>query len=394
MIAIDSLAQQARALWSTPYSSQFAFPTWVANEWAQIHQTFGPTAKIYHSSPDNLPEVRTLAIFREPTNIAMDRCGSRETLDKFYQKTIFGFRSSENTEDEDRSGGGLFSNLFPEGKFSNDKGRDAEISSYYEFKSEDSSCSSDDPARFRKNLEGAYRFTNESYLMPQIAAYAKTPMRYEIGGTLYSNEEGVHTLSLVGSGFDAWQQPDCAYYFDKSTQTIRGDRKEEFFRQRQISFAIVLQCCHDHGLDRIEFVAVGAGAFSALLPPGIVVEYLKSAWASEKIQDLKSSLESIGGREIHLSFRTEPPFSHCVGIGGGVPSWYRESGYTAQGQADSWEDAMERTLFINAWDPWSLVGNGNENDHSVDGFYGRQSALSLLAWPITNSFIQYRKVDF
>ena len=78
----DSLAHQARALWSTPYSSQFAFPAWVADEWARIHQTFGPTAKIYHAS-DNLPEVRTLAVFREPTNIAMDRFGSRKTLDKF-----------------------------------------------------------------------------------------------------------------------------------------------------------------------------------------------------------------------------------------------------------------------------------------------------------------------
>ncbi|EJK55954.1 hypothetical protein THAOC_24245, partial [Thalassiosira oceanica] len=300
MIAIDSLAQQARALWSTPYSSQFAFPTWVANEWAQIHQTFGPTAKILSLVKQSVRGQVIINIQSSQPTLRWTDAARQKHWTSF--KIVFGFRSSDNTEDEDRSGGGVFSNLFPEGKFSNDKGRDAEISSYYNLAgSEDSSCSSDDPARFRTNLEGAYRFTNKSYLMPQIAAYAKTPMRYEIGGTLYSNEEGVHTLSLVGSGFDAWQQPDCAYYFDKSTQTIREDRKEEFFRQRQISFAIVLQCCHDHGLDRIEFVAVGAGAFSALLPPGIVVEYLKSAWASEKIQDLKSSLESIGGREIHLS---------------------------------------------------------------------------------------------
>lgn len=28
-------------------------------------------------------------------------------------------------------------------------------------------------------------------------------------------------------------------------------------------------------------------------------------------------------------------------------------------------------LLVNAWDPWSMVGNGNAGDNSLDGFYGR-----------------------
>ena len=40
---------------------------------------------------------------------------------------------------------------------------------------------------------------------------------------------------------------------------------------------MALQCAYDHGLDRIEFVAVGAGAFATLLPSDRVLEILQMA---------------------------------------------------------------------------------------------------------------------
>lgn len=132
---------------------------------------------------------------------------------------------------------------------------------------------------------------------------------------------------------------------------------------------------------------MGAGAFSALLPPGEVDNYLVKAWESREIQSYKLSLEERSGKKIVLSFRLSPPFSHNNRLGQGIPSFYRESGW----MGDDWRDSIERTLFVNAWDPWSLVGNGNDMDHSVDGMYGRQSALALLCWPVTNPHVEYRK---
>ena len=109
-------------------------------------------------------------------------------------------------------------------------------------------------------------------------------MKYLLNNTLYSNEDGVHVLSLVGAGFDAWQQPDYQYYFDENTQDIRSDRDREFYQERQIAFMMALQCAYDHQLDRIEFVLVGAGAFSTLLRRNKVLEYLGQAWESEEVQ--------------------------------------------------------------------------------------------------------------
>ena len=39
---------------------------------------------------------------------------------------------------------------------------------------------------------------------------------------------------------------------------------------------------------------------------------------------------------------------------------------------------LSKTLFVNAWDPHSVPGNGNEGDNSLDGHIGRCTALQLF----------------
>ena len=50
-----------------------------------------------------------------------------------------------------------------------------------------------------------------------------------------------------------------------------------------------------------------------------------------------------------------------------------------------WE--LNQILILNAWDPWSFAGNGNASDPTLDGFIGRQTAVSVLAWPVTNKYL-------
>jgi hypothetical protein len=45
-------------------------------------------------------------------------------------------------------------------------------------------------------------------------------------------------------------------------------------------------------------------------------------------------------------------------------------------------------LFVNAWDPHSIVGNGNFNDNSLDGFIGRYTDMSPMSFHPTNPNIQ------
>jgi hypothetical protein len=52
-----------------------------------------------------------------------------------------------------------------------------------------------------------------------------------------------------------------------------------------------------------------------------------------------------------------------------------------------------KICYINAWDPHSIAGNGNENDKSLDGYIGANSAISLLSWPPTNPVLA-KKVGY
>ena len=58
---------------------------------------------------------------------------------------------------------------------------------------------------------------------------------------------------------------------------------------------------------------------------------------------------------------------------------------------------IENTLFVNSLNPWSLIGNGNDRDNSLNGFWGRSSNMSILGWTFTNETLerdyQYYKVS-
>lgn len=51
---------------------------------------------------------------------------------------------------------------------------------------------------------------------------------------------------------------------------------------------------------------------------------------------------------------------------------------------------LQDTLFVNAWDPVSMIGNANADDGSLDGWVGRSTASALLGWPKSNPFLKDR----
>ena len=66
-----------------------------------------------------------------------------------------------------------------------------------------------------------------------------------------------------------------------------------------------------------------------------------------------------------------------------------DSFFIPNGLFDISEEEVLSTLYVNAWDPWSMVGNGNKGDKSLDGYWGRSSAMVPLCWPKINSEISY-----
>ena len=54
---------------------------------------------------------------------------------------------------------------------------------------------------------------------------------------------------------------------------------------------------------------------------------------------------------------------------------------------------VKKTLYVNAWDPWSFIGNGHCNDNTMDGHWGCLSNMSMLGWGITNPHIKFMQIN-
>lgn len=59
---------------------------------------------------------------------------------------------------------------------------------------------------------------------------------------------------------------------------------------------------------------------------------------------------------------------------------------------DGGEKNMGVVVCMNAWDPHSVVGNGNSIDDSLDGFFGRYSAMAYLCSPKVNPHINFEQL--
>jgi len=54
--------------------------------------------------------------------------------------------------------------------------------------------------------------------------------------------------------------------------------------------------------------------------------------------------------------------------------------------------ALADSMFVNSWDPHSIVGNGNANDTSMDGHIGRCTEMAALSFFGTNSEIKCQRL--
>lgn len=154
-------------------------------------------------------------------------------------------------------------------------------------------------------------------------------------------------------------------------------------------FCMFFRCAADLGLVRMAVACVGGGAFAALYPGNFVAEVLipglsdalrdHHEWrAVRKLPDL----ESIGLLGADLQTEVSDAMRPVV---------ERYCAYEPLGRVPA---ALKRTdtLYQNAWDPHSIVGNGNAGDRSLDGFFGRSTTMHFLCWPKTNPHMQYVKI--
>lgn len=195
-------------------------------------------------------------------------------------------------------------------------------------------------------------------LPPQIAVACVTPVRYE------QETRNVAVVNLVGMAFDHVEQPD---YKVLITNQPNGELdKQRLFDLMVKTYKMAFTAAKIMRRGTLCCSPIGDMAFRPQQYYETQDSFLDKV-IRPAVGKAKQSFP-----EIKMMWAQYPDFN--------VPSAFFEG---------DWAEDLDNRLFVNAWDCWSMLGNGNGADDSVDGFWGRSSAIALLGWPTSNPHIKF-----
>lgn len=184
------------------------------------------------------------------------------------------------------------------------------------------------------------------------------------------NKKEIACLSVPAPALDSSQQPHYKYYMEKGQLDV-----VKYEEEMKLLFKTIEMALRDHyktafdnkGLKRVVLSRFGQGAF--LKAPELSSEDRLVANEAYKRQ-MKAFISRVQdtGVQVVMSehFKPEPK-----------NEWHKDMIY-----GDIVQAAQEGDLIINAWDPHSAPGNGNDADASFDGAMGKGSGILLTqtAW--------------
>lgn len=210
---------------------------------------------------------------------------------------------------------------------------------------------------------------------PNIAIYCKTPV-IDSYGTKYPD---AHIINSVGAALDSKDGPDYKHFIKGAVNINRTMHALREFYETVFKFIFV--CAEDKQLKTVCMSLVGANNFAREYPGGIE-SFQDEVWIPtfRKIRNLYKKINVIFmGTDDYFRRRLQGKSKVKYDDTGKFPQLLRKID-------------VNNTLIVNAWDPFSFVGNGNERDNSLDGYIGRVTACSMLCWPLVNSEMRYLPV--
>jgi hypothetical protein len=229
-------------------------------------------------------------------------------------------------------------------------------------------------------------FKEHKELAPNLAVYARCLMS-KWARTPPDKERFVHVFNSIGYAFDNKEQEDYKYYM---LPTHTEEKKELLIKDLTNTLRLFIHCAKEkrNGNQRFNdlcFCYLGGGAFKTLYnrEKRSYFEVFSKAF-TQALQSEEpfvfNSVTFMGQR-----FLTQHEQTSLLDIlrPYNVNHMIKEIGIVGD-LADILDVLPKDTLYMNAWDPHSVVGNGNEADGSLDGWFGRLSDLAFLCTPATN----------
>lgn len=208
-------------------------------------------------------------------------------------------------------------------------------------------------------------FEKHGTLAPNIAIYCPTFVKYN------DKIKKIHIINSIGYAFDSIKQPDYKYFLRDSDLNAKLNELKICY---SLVFKKIFECALNCNLTSILMSMVGANNF-AILYPGGIQKFRQDIWwpmfnkVSRKYPHIKIGF--MGEIEQAKSNLWKPLDGDSIKF---FPNDINEVDET-------------NTLFVNAWDCWSIAGNGNERDRSLDGYVGRSTMVALLTSPLTNKYL-------
>ena len=318
-------------LFHSSYSTRFRFPDWCNGvAYQKLHDKFCKTARLVAPSKKK-NEAGLLIYQRQPVNIMMNTTGTDQIAFSKLQK-----------------------------KMGDERWKD----SYY-------------TEHYRQRAE----------LAVNVAVYCETPVLDTNPGhdteastrKLQTYEQSlpksfltIRVLNLIGLGFDNLRQPDYMAFAEiGNPRNPSLEDAKDWLRPRvagqlqKVEAVLDWAATNKKPIRYMHLPGVGCGYFAGNMP----IEAVWSDLSEEAILKWRKAWP-----DLHVD--TDPEL--YTGGSAGLHTKWR--------QLDT-KHGLQHCLFVNAWDPHSFVGNGNLADNSLDGWYGRYTAMAVLCWPGTNPYL-------
>lgn len=198
-----------------------------------------------------------------------------------------------------------------------------------------------------------------------IAIFTKTPVRIGPGEFV-----DINVMSVTWPNLEDESLPDLERLRNLSSKTERSKRVEGWFQR---IFSKIAAVKNRERMDKIVFLDTGLDGSIRIAAEqfGLDMVDILNKVCVDYIG--VQNLFSLGSTHISL---TEPLWGNVV------ENIRKLSG----------DEAFDRTMFVNSASPVALLGNGNEISESADGKLGRITAISVLGWPVLNTWVQYEFV--
>jgi len=363
----DPFHDKAKAIWEC-YHDGFFFPAWVCHkDYEQRIRGCFNSAKIYYDSSDDLKQVVTLATQREPANVTNNQFYYKDKL-----KCRFGYTDSP----------------YSKSRFN--------IAIY-----------THTPA-FNSNENDVFNASNQLTNNP-----SQFRISFDGPPSKHVNVSSMHIIHVYAPAFDIKSQADYMFYKKLPPGSDHMQAKQEYKKDLQKMFSKINKAYEDFkknkassslsGHVRLILTGVGQGNFANecynILGISSTSEMTQATGRESCNKIFKEVLEEFFIDDPNVFYSSYDPSDilktkqrqikiNFSNFSIPLTDQNRTSIYT-------WENTwVETTLFVNAWDPLSMLGNGNYGDPSVDGWFGKKTAIAVIGWPVTNPDIKFEAVDY